>query len=147
MDRPLPWSDNFAVGHAGLDTQHYRLVELINDVGIAVRSDMNPERLSALLKVLRVAVEDHIRQEDSLLWEIKSGTYAPLKDRPRTTYFLEAMAGAAFDEHMAEHKTLLARFDAIVSAPVDTLCHALKAWFLDHAIKHDAQLKTLFQAM
>jgi hemerythrin len=147
MDRPLPWSEAFAVGHAVLDAQHRRLVELINDVGAAVRSKMNPERLVELLKMLRVAVEEHIRQEDALLWELKSGTYEPMKDRLRTTYFLEAMAEAAFDEHMAEHKTLLTRFNAIVSAPVDTLCELLKAWFLDHAIKHDAHLRAIFQAM
>jgi len=147
MDGPLPWSETFCVGHTGLDAQHRRLVELINDVGAAIHPKMNPEHLAALLRVLRVAVEEHIRQEDALLWELKSGTYEPMQNRPRTTYFLEAMAAAAFDEHMADHKTLLTRFNAIGSAPVDTLCELLKAWFLDHAIKHDAHLRAIFQAM
>jgi hypothetical protein len=47
---------------------------------------------------------------------------------------------------MAEHATLMASFDTIASAPVETVCETLRAWFLDHAIKHDAPLKAIFQA-
>jgi hemerythrin len=145
--RPLQWSEEFAVGHAGLDAQHRRLVEIVNDIEAAVHSKKKPERLADLLKVLRKATDEHIKQENALLWEIKSGTYGPLKDRPRTPHFLRAMAEAAFDEHTAEHATLLVHFDAICSAPVDELCEALRAWLVVHAIKCDSRLKAIFQAM
>jgi len=145
--KPLLWSDNFAVGHAGLDAQHRRLVELINDVDAAIHSKNNPAQLADLLKALRDAAKEHIRQEDALLWEIRSGTYESAQDRSRTPHFLKVMAEAAFDMHMADHATLVARFDAIVGAPADVLCDTLKAWFLDHAIKHDSHLKAIFQAI
>ena len=147
MARPIPWSENFAVGHVELDRQHRRLIELINAIDAAAQSEQFPERLAGLLQLLRVATEEHIRQENALLWEIRSGTYAPLQGRVRTLHFLKAIAGSAFDEHMAEHAMLLARFDSIVGGPLEALCDGLKVWFVDHAIKHDSYLKVIFQAI
>lgn len=147
MARPIPWSENFAVGHTELDRQHRRLIELINEIDAAAHSNHFLERLPGLLQLLRVAMDEHIRQENALLREIRFGTYKPLQGRTRTLHFLKAVAGSAFDEHMAEHGTLLARFDTIVSGPVDALCDGLKVWFVDHAIKYDSYLKVIFQAI
>lgn len=147
MARPIPWSENFAVGHAELDRQHRRLIELINEIDAAAQSEQLPERLPGLLQLLRVATDEHIRQENALLWEIRSGTYKPLQGRTRSLHFLKAVAGSAFDEHMAEHATLLARFDTIASGPLDALYDGLKVWFVDHAIKYNSYLKVIFQAI
>ena len=147
MGHPLPWSDNFAVGHTQLDAQHRRLVELINDIDAVVRFATNPDRLAALIELLRLSAREHFRQEGAILWEIKSGTYEPMKGQPRTSRFLEAMAETAFDEHILEHAAMLDRFEAIVVASADTLCEALKTWFIDHVIKQDSQLRAIFQAM
>ena len=147
MGRSFHWGDSFAVGHPLLDGQHRRLVELINDIDASVRAATNPRGLPALMELLRITAREHFRQEDAILWEIKMGTYEPLKGRARTSHLVEAMANAAFDEHIAEHATLLVRFDAIVKASAETLYEALKAWFLDHVIKQDAHLKAIFRAM
>ena len=143
----LPWSESYAVGHKVLDAEHRRLVELINEVDDAIQSGASPERVAGLLRVLRAVAVEHIRQENTVLWELKTGTYEPLKGRTQTPYFVKVMAEAAFDEHMAEHAVLMASFDIIPSLPVETLCETLRVWFLDHAIKHDAHLKAIFQAV
>lgn len=142
----LPWSESFAVGHEALDREHRRLVELINEVMDAVQAKAPQDQLSGLLSVLRSVAVEHMRRENTVLEELKSHTYGPLKGRPRTAQFLKAQAAAAFDEHMAEHTRLITSFDSFRSAPVETLCEKLRAWFLDHAIKHDAHLKAIFQA-
>jgi hemerythrin len=142
----LTWSESYAVGHKVLDAEHRHLVELINEVSEAVQSRASREQVASLLRVLRGVAVEHIRQENSVLWELKSGNYEPLRGRPQTPHFLKAMADAAFDEHMAEHATLMESFDAIGSAPLDMLCETLGVWFLDHAVKHDARLKAIFQA-
>ena len=147
MGQSLPWSANYAIGHAELDAQHRALVDLINDVDSAVSPVGNLGNLADLLRSLRAVAVEHIRSENAVLWEISSGTYQPLRDQPRTPHFLKAMAEAAFDTHIAEHDVLLAQLDAIIGGPVDALREALKAWFVDHAIKHDSHLKTIFQAM
>lgn len=147
QERMLPWMESFCVGHAELDAEHRQLVEAINDIEAAVRSKQDPDRVAGLLKSLREAAVDHIQRENALLWQIGSGTYEPLRGRAKTPHFLRAMAGAALDEHIAEHDTFLSRLDAVIGGSLDTLGEALKTWFLDHAIKQDSHLKAIFQAM
>src|SRR5271169_2734489 len=147
MERALPWSETFNIGHPQLDAQHRRLVDLINEIGAAIRAKKKAERVASLLKVFRLSAQEHFRQEDAILWELKTGTYKPPQGQALPSHVLGAMAEAVFDGHMAEHASLLDRFDAIVAAPAETLCETLKAWFLDHVIKQDSHLKTIFQAM
>ena len=142
----LPWSERFAVGHEELDRDHRRLVELINEVIDTVQAKAPPQQLSGLLRQLQAVAEEHIRQENTVLWELRSNTFEPLRGRPQTAQFLKALAAGAFDEHLAEHARLMTSFDDFRDGPVETLCEALRAWFLDHAIKHDAHLKAIFQA-
>ncbi|HXP73123.1 MAG TPA: hypothetical protein VN823_03190 [Stellaceae bacterium] len=78
---------------------------------------------------------------------MKNGTYEPLKGRPRTHNLARALANTAFDAHIAEHASLLERFDDMVRALIDHVCESLKVWFVDHVIKQDAQMRTIFQAL
>jgi hemerythrin len=142
----LPWSEGFAVGHEGLDSEHRYLVKLINEIGAVVRSKKNPEHLVHLVKVLHWLAVEHIRRENTILWQIQSGNYKPLQKRSQSHRFLRIMAKAAFDEHVAEYDALLARLAAIVSGPASTLCDELKAWFVDHVHGYEADLKAIFQA-
>lgn len=147
QERMLPWMESFSVGHAELDEEHRQLVEGINDIEAAVRGKEDPERIAELLNSLRDAAVEHIRRENALLWEIRAGTYEPLKGQARTPNYLRVMAQSALDQHIAEHDTILERLDAILGGAFEHLAEALKSWFLDHAIKQDSHLKTIFQAM
>ena len=147
MGQTLPWRESFAVGHPGLDDEHRRMVALINDIAAAAEDDWGADAFSELLERLRKVTEEHFRNEDVILWELRSGTYAGLRDRVRTPPFIKAMAEAAFDEHMAEHASMLGQMDAVRTLPRDALCETLKTWFVEHAIRHDSQLKAIFQAM
>ena len=147
MGQSLPWRESFAVGHPGLDDEHRRMVELINDIAAAAEADWGADAFSKLLHQLRKVTEEHFQNENTILWELRSGNYAGLRDRERTPPFIKAMAEAAFDEHMAEHESMLGQMDAVSTLPRDTLCETLKTWFVEHAIRHDSQLKAIFQAM
>lgn len=147
MARLIPWSESFAVGHADLDRQHRRLVELINDIHVAAHSRRKSDRLANLLKVTRVAADQHLREESDIMWEIASGAYLPLRDRPKSADFVEAVKAAALAEHIAEHAIVLERFDALCRAPAHSLSEGLKAWFVDHALERDAYLRPIFQAV
>ena len=142
----LPWSENFAVGHVEFDAQHRGLVKLINEIADAALAEKHPGQIATLLKTIREAAEEHLRQENALLWEIRCGAYAPLRGHAGTSQVLKLMAAAAFDKHMTEHAALLDRLDAARNAPVDRLCETLRDWFVDHAIKHNSYLKAIFQA-
>ena len=80
-------------------------------------------------------------------WELRAGTYEGLKLPPPARRVIAGMATNIFDTHMAEHAALLERFQEIMQTPLETLGDTLKSWFLDHAVKQDAHLKTIFQAM
>ena len=143
----LPWMDSFCVGHAELDAEHQELVEMINDIGVAVRCRQDPQQIADLLTTLRLAAMRHIERENALLWQIGAGTYEPIRGRPPTPHFLRAMAGAALDKHIAEHDSFLDQLDRVIGGSIDSVAEALKTWFLDHAIKQDSHLKAIFQAM
>jgi hemerythrin len=145
MGEPLQWSDSFAVGHATIDQQHRTLIQLINDVAAAASA--NGKRVAPLLKALGHAVREHFRTENAVLWELRTGTHEPLNKAPAARNLVAGMASAVFDDHIKEHITLLNHFDEVMQLPLETLGDTLKAWFVDHAIKQDAQLKTIFQAM
>ncbi len=147
MGDPLPWSDNFSVGHSGLDAEHRRMVSLINDAIEALGAGKSAAEVARILEALRSTSVEHIRNDNAILWELQSGEYAGLRDSPRKPEFLRVMAAAAFEEHMDEHEKLLAEFDEVRNIPPDHLGEALKSWFLNHAIKHDSHLKAIFQAM
>lgn len=145
MQGILPWSETFAVGHVGLDTEHRHLVDLINQVGAQIQSKREPEELVGLLRSLHKAADEHFRHEDAILREIQSGTY-PWPERKQKAEFLKAMAKAALVEHIAEHQAMLSDLNEIVTGPVDQLCESLKGWFVDQVHGCEAQLKALFQA-
>jgi len=145
MVEPLGWSDSFAVGHDAIDQQHRTLIQLINDVAAGALANGN--RIAPLLKTLGRAVREHFRTENAILWEIRMDAYEPLKKWPEARRVVAGMAGTLFDSHIVEHMTLLDRFEQIIRLPLDTIGEALKSWFVDHAIKQDAELKTIFQAM
>ena len=147
MGQSFPWRESFAVGHPGLDDEHHRMVTLINDIAAAVDANMDADQFSTLLEQLRDVTVKHFRNENTILWELRSGSYGPLRDRPRTPPFVKAMAEAAFDDHMAEHETMLKQMDQLRALPRDVLSETLKTWFVEHAIKHDSHLKAIFQAM
>lgn len=145
--QPLSWNESFAVGYEELDRQHRRLIDAINDVDSVLRQEKGPDELARVLGALRECAVGHIRRENALLWEIKSGRFESLHVGLPPPHFLKAMAESAFDEHMAAHDDLLARLDAIIGGPREALYDSLKSWFVDHAIKHDLPLKALFQAV
>jgi hemerythrin-like metal-binding protein len=145
MQAILPWSETLAVGHAGLDTEHHHLVDLINRVGAHVQAKKDPKELIDLLKSLHRAATEHFQHEDAILREIQSGTY-PWPERKQKAEFLKAMATAALVEHIAEHQAMLSDLNTIIAGPVDKLCDGLKAWFVDQVHGCEAQLKALFQA-
>jgi hemerythrin len=99
------------------------------------------------------AAREHMHDEDSILREIDASIRKP-SAKGRSKRFLKAVTDAALTAHIAEHANLMREFDALAkklqiarSIPHSELCADIKAWFLDHAIKHDAHIKTIFQSM
>ena len=88
-----------------------------------------------------------ISAENSILWELRSGTYEGLKHAPAAKRTIAGLASTVFDDHIAEHASLLEQFEEIARSPLELLGEHLRSWFVDHAIRPDAHLKTIFQAI
>jgi hemerythrin len=151
MDRPfLQWIDGYAVGHEALDAEHRRLVALINEIhGAEFSGDAG--QIGHLLDAFWCATLEHLSHENTVMRELKDQAARAAGGQQ---VFLEMMSTAVISEHIAEHVRGLQHLDAIVCAfhsAADVAVHqvgdALRGWFVEHAVKYDAHLKAVFQAM
>jgi hemerythrin len=155
MASPLAWRETFGVGHSELDAEHKRIIEAIGELWQAVDEEVTPDRTAERLNALMAIVEEHFRHENAVLHEMMATGNAPSsKRRRRQQSHLKAMSATALNEHIKDHQTSLHRLTSIIRddrATADALAverrRELVAWFLDHAVKHDAHLKAIFQAM
>jgi hemerythrin len=122
------------------------LVDWINEIADAARI-RDEGRLASLIESLRALAVEHFREENSVLWQIKTGTYGrrSTKALPRAAFGL--LSDSLFEEHTADHASLLTRIDEIARASMSSMVDELKAWFVDHAVVHDSHLKAIFQAI
>lgn len=145
-DAFLSWRETYAVGHLGLDREHRRLVELINEIssiGVGINAS---HQLFSLLNAFHLASVEHFRHENSVMRDLIEGAYLFPSDGVQQGLISET----AVNDHRAEHARALIKLERVLQAftktdqPGTTLASELKFWFLDHAVNHDAHLKELF---
>jgi hemerythrin len=145
MARRREWSDAFAIGHTVLDARHRDLIRRINRLCAALdtKADMAPKHLE--LRSLLRAAKEHFDHEIAVLKDVVT--------RPAPVH-AKVIGASAMGEHESAHDRALDELRAIVAwierALADDLprhAEELISWFVIHAIKHDANLKSVFQAM
>jgi hemerythrin len=146
----LPWTDEYAIGHAGLDREHRQLVAAINEICSIKCADDAPDQLRPLLDALTIATVEHFKHENSLLRELSSWASGLQADRQAIP---NIMSAAAINEHCAEHAQVLLRLESIIHAfyfgansDRGHLGKTLVDWFVEHALKHDADLRDVLHA-
>jgi hemerythrin-like metal-binding protein len=152
MESPfLAWGEIFAVGHEGLDAEHRHLIAAINEIHSAQCAKQTFTQLEPRFSALKLAAEAHFKHENSVMRKINTDTITSPEKR---TARLKAMSNAVINEHIAEHAQALLKLGSIIhtfKARIDTaepnLSFDLRDWFIEHAIKRDAHLKAVFQAM
>ncbi len=138
----LKWQEIFAVGHQGLDKEHARLVGIINQIHEAESGACASQQLLDLANMLYLTAMEHFRHENSLMRDIITGAYLPRAGRL-------SISEDIVNEHCAEHANALIELESLLHSFVfdqrASLAECLRDWFVDHAIKHDAQLRAFFQ--
>ena len=151
MDRPLIWSEAFAVGHEELDKEHRRLVALINDLCTCVTT-RDAMEIAGRLRALTAEAKRHLGHETLVLRDFRRD----LEDRANqhVPQHLKTSMAAAIEDHIADHITLRGRLAEVTRtvrngrwAEGTSLCQVVELWFLDHAVKYDMQIKTILQSM
>ncbi|AHC16577.1 bacteriohemerythrin [Salinispira pacifica] len=86
----LEWTDDMSVGNPIIDTQHRRLIDLVNDFHRALENGRGQESISFVLDNLNDYIEMHFRSEEALF---------RISDYPEK------------DAHMEEHRRLMERVE------------------------------------
>jgi hemerythrin len=145
----LSWQETYAVGHLGLDLEHKRLVALINDISRVGAGAHGLQYLSDLSNAFYFSSVEHFRHENSVMRDLIVGAYLLPAGGARRM----AISETVINDHCAEHAQALLKLESTLHAFFSNqdrqglmLARELRAWFLDHAINHDAHLKAVFQA-
>lgn len=143
----IEWRDAFSVGNKLLDVQHQQLVEIINQISTGLSASEEATVRQARFRVLLDATEKHFETENRVLAEILAGAR-------RTSSAARILSKTAIETHIQAHSKALTQLRLIVekierTCGSEVLGHTeeLVAWFVDHSVKHDADLKAVFQAM
>lgn len=147
MSQSLAWSSAFSVAHPALDAEHREIMLAIRRVD---QAGDDQDRLRPVLYDLKLTASAHFVHEGAILRGIAAATSTERRSRK----FVAAMTQAVLDEHLAEHDIALALLDQIIrqklaeqGAKAPAIGEALTHWFINHAVRHDAHLKTLFQTI
>ena len=149
MKRGLPWRDSYSVGHIALDEEHQILLQTINSICNFGQAE-EQTALTPLLEDLVTATIRHFEHEDRLLRKIVALTVTE-KFSPDA---LRHMSERVLVEHIGDHAKTLEELGSLVQLyrsehhmTKDDLCDALENWFIGHAVRSDAHLKSVFQAI
>jgi hemerythrin len=147
MFQPLEWIDSYSVAHPGLDAEHREIMRAIDRIAAA---GGNHGHLRPLLCELKERTSAHFAHESAILREIVAATSSSRQSQK----FVAAMSQALIDEHIAEHDVALTSLEFMIrrtlsenSQNVPAIGQTLTHWFVNHAVKHDSHLKTLFQTI
>jgi hemerythrin len=147
MESRLGWVETYSVGHPELDNEHRELIAHINELHDAVEAQRDHGHLRNLLAELKKAAIDHFAHENAVLRELAAS-------KNLSPGYVKAMSNAAIQEHIVAHRHSAAELESFIlralhqpGSATAELCDDIKRWFIDHAVKHDAHIKAVFQAL
>ncbi|MES9992001.1 MAG: bacteriohemerythrin [Candidatus Thiodiazotropha sp.] len=130
MKRFLLWRDDWRLGIEGIDNQHLRLVELVNQIADALHAyeSGTAEQSTAMRLVLQLQIETrlHFRSEEAFMRECDYPEYV-------SHHREHAMLQAELKELLREIEEGKRKFD------IDTLT-SLKHWLINHVIDSDLEI-------
>lgn len=119
----LSWTSNMSVGNDHIDSQHQRLIEILNELVEAMTQRRAKEVIGKILDDMADYTVKHFRDEESLM---EKGSYPELAEHKKIH--------AAFVSKVAEFKEGLENGKLALSLD---LMNFLKDWLLNHIMKED----------
>lgn len=126
----IEWTEELELGHAGIDAQHRRIVEILNSLHAATSEHRAGAAENALLDELVRLVDEHFRTEETMM---------------------RAAGYAGYETHREAHEILLhsvvdlrdSLFRKRANINLKTL-NFLKRWLYNHMCHTDCDLKVIF---
>ncbi len=127
----IVWRDSMSVANSKVDTDHKRLINLLNTVEKQLE---NPEEVAPILKTfaqLKIYTLEHFQREEILQLRVR---------------YPKAAA------HKRIHQSLVKQLDDIiasvkakgVAAKADDISALLRHWLIDHVLQEDLPMKAYF---
>lgn len=128
----IQWRPAMEVGNQIIDTDHQRLVELINGVELTIAGGGDAAALNQVLDELVLYTAQHFGREEQILRGLRYGRYVQHREAHR-----------ALRARLAEirHDLEAAQASGMPEAQLARLIELLRAWLLDHVLKEDLLVK------
>lgn len=126
----IEWTEELELGHAEIDAQHRRIVEILNCLHAAAAKHRAGAAENALLDELVRLVDEHFRTEEAMM---RSARYAGYETHREAHEILRHSVVDLRDSLFREH----------ASISLKTL-NFLKRWLYDHMRHTDCDLKVIF---
>lgn len=122
----ITWKDEFSVGVAAVDLEHRELIELINDLDVAMQEHATQTTVVETLGEIYARISAHFALEEKIMREAGYDGFAT---------------------HKQDHELLLDELLDVIDSVDDAgrydrtgLSRSLETWFSDHFRTHDARL-------
>jgi hemerythrin-like metal-binding protein len=126
------WTDNLAVGHARIDSEHRALIAIINRLEAAIAAGVDHDALGSILCDLSEYCAHHFDHEEQEMMRCRYGGYR----RHKTQH----------DDLIQRLSELVYRFEARrAGLSGDTLAF-LTGWLTDHILVEDRKLSAVLDA-
>ncbi|MCX6080623.1 MAG: bacteriohemerythrin [Chloroflexi bacterium] len=119
----MSWSESYSVGSLGIDAQHKKLFDLVNELHDAMSQGKGKEILGATLDKLVNYSKEHFAIEEKMLANVN------YPDLPT-----QKLEHAAFIQKVFELQTQYRSGKVALTLPV---MEFLKDWLVNHIIKND----------
>lgn len=130
----LIWTEDLSVGNAVIDSDHKKLVELVNDVASAAKTG-DRFTLSRAVKLFRGCINCHFINEEHIAYEL--GFFFALHKLAHQNMQIELK--------LTEHEL---KEDGIGADHISIMEHYaqfLRDWLIKHIAEEDMQMKPLLQ--
>jgi hemerythrin len=122
------WMPKYLTGNPGVDRQHQRLFELVNELHHGIISGQGRENMGKTLKALGAYTLEHFATEEGFMRATHYGHYPRHK--------------AKHDQLAAQVKDLMAQYDSGTLALPGTLSKFLTDWLTHHIKEEDMEMIT-----
>lgn len=128
----IQWDPSFSVGHAVLDADHRKLIDILNQIYDAWQENSCSLELGRLFDELLDYTDGHFSREES---KLSARDYANLDHHHAAHERLRELVMAFRSRHLAGQQA-----DRLT----EEMAKFLKSWLLDHILEEDMQYRSLF---
>lgn len=129
----LVWSEQLSVGNAMIDSEHKKLLSMINDVEHAIRARDGAALLQAF-KLLEDGVRIHFASEEKIA---RAVNFPFTQNKPEHQYVQKEF------QHIKDE--LVDQNGIWSESAAEYYSHFLSEWMIEHILEEDMQMKPVLQ--